>query len=66
MKKKFNVNVVYVGVPHYLVRCQDCEWRYEDYTDRAKGQREIRKHVSESGHTVAAEKGVVTHYVPES
>ena len=61
---KMIVKVVYIGIPHYFACCHDCDWEYEDYTDRRKGQREIRKHVRETGHTVALEKSVIVHYVP--
>ena len=56
------VKVIYVGIPHFLAQCHDCDWTFQDYRNRKKGQREIRKHVSKTGHTVALEKAVVTHY----
>jgi len=57
-----SVFVDYVGIPHYYAKCQECDWCYEDHRKRRRGQREIRKHVLKTGHTVALEKSVVTHY----
>ncbi|MCP4990921.1 MAG: hypothetical protein GY928_34220 [Colwellia sp.] len=62
MAKK--VDVTYLGIPHYYAACNECDWTYEDSgkKNRRKGQREIRKHVTETGHTVQLEKGVHVHY----
>ena len=60
-----SVTVKYVGIPHYYAHCHECDWTYEDYRDRRKGQAEIRKHVKTTGHTVALEKMVVSHYEKE-
>jgi hypothetical protein len=62
MKKK--VKVVYLGSPSYLAYCRDCKWNYEKHDDHREGQREIKKHVAETGHTVNLEKTVVTIYEP--
>lgn len=62
MTKKARVSVINLGIVHYYVSCQDCEWVYEDYRNRTKGQQEIRRHVRETGHTVLAEKGIATKY----
>ena len=63
MKK---VKVSYIGIPSYLAYCQDCRWNYENHRDHREGQREIRKHVSKTGHTVSLEKTVVVRYEPEA
>ena len=62
MSKSVEVN--YVGIPHYYASCHECDWTYEDYRDRRRGQSEIRKHVKDTGHTVALEKTHVVHYAP--
>lgn len=62
MKKK--VRSVYIGSPSYLAYCQDCKWNYENHRDHREGQRQIKKHVAETGHTVCLEKTVVTYYEP--
>jgi len=58
------VFVDYIGIPHYYAVCRDCEWKYEDHRNRRKGQREIKKHVLSTGHTVMLEKAVNVHYRP--
>lgn len=52
-----------LGIPHYCAFCDECDWTYQDYRDRRKGQRKIRRHVLETGHRVQLEKGAVTEYV---
>lgn len=59
------VSVVYIGIPSYLAYCQECDWNYEKHSDHREGQRLIRKHVADTGHTVSLEKAVVVHYEPE-
>ena len=59
------VEVYYVGIPHYYAVCLNCGWKYEDALDRRKGQREIRKHVSLTGHEVSLEKCAVSRYAPK-
>ena len=61
MKKKKIVAIVF-GTPHFYASCNDCSWMYEDHRDRETGYKEIRKHVSKTGHTVHLEKGVHTNY----
>ena len=58
----YSVEVDYVGIPHYYATCVACGWRYENHRDRRRGQREIRKHVAETGHTVQLEKMVAINY----
>lgn len=60
------VKVTYIGIPHYYATCLQCGWLYEDHRNRRKGQREIRKHVADTGHTVDLEKSVNVRYSPES
>jgi hypothetical protein len=61
--KKVKAN--HVGTSSYLAYCQDCSWNYEKLgIDNREGQREIRKHVSKTGHTVNLEKNDVTIYSP--
>jgi hypothetical protein len=62
--KKYEVQFKYIGTSSYLAYCQDCSWSYEKHTDHREGQREIRKHVSSTGHTVSLEKNVVFLYKP--
>lgn len=59
---KHKVKADYLGIPHYLATCLVCDWVYEDYQDRRKGQQEIRKHVRATGHKVSLEKTVAAHY----
>lgn len=59
------VNAVYLGSSSYLAYCQNCNWNYEKHTDPRDGQRKIRKHVAETGHTVNLEKTVVVIYEPD-
>jgi len=60
MPKK--VRVVYLGITHYCAFCNTCDWTYQNYRDRRKGQLKIRKHVLETGHRVQLEKGTATEY----
>ena len=56
------VDVVYIGITHYLATCLNCDWTYEDHLQIRKGQREIRKHVEATAHVVTLEKAVTVHY----
>jgi hypothetical protein len=63
MNKK--VSAIYIGIPHWLASCQDCDWTAEYSANRKYGYREVRKHVSKTGHTVAVESSHHTHYCLE-
>lgn len=58
------VEITNLGIPHFNAWCHSCDWCYQDYLDLPKGYREIRKHVAKTGHTVDAERGLVTRYAP--
>jgi hypothetical protein len=60
------VAVEYIGIPHFLAACCDCEWCYEDSADRVQGRLEIRRHVRQTGHMVTLEKAVVVRYTAVS
>ena len=64
-EQEYDVSILYVGIPHFMAICQECDWSYENHRDRNRGYKLAKKHVSETGHTVAIEKAVVTHYIPE-
>ena len=55
----------YYGILHCITHCYDCDWHEEDYRNLRKLRREINKHIKETGHTVAMEKGVVIVYHPD-
>jgi L-asparaginase II len=62
MSQKFTVEVRNGGIPHFLAHCHHCDWNYQNYIDRRRGQAAIRKHVADTGHTVALEKMHVVYY----
>lgn len=59
------VITIEIGIPHFYATCYSCSWEYADYNDRETGYREIRKHVSKTGHIVHLEKSVHTDYEPD-
>lgn len=60
---KIGVDVEYLGIPHWLAVCQDCDWSDEFSSDRTHGYAEVRRHVKKTGHTVTVEATHVTHYI---
>lgn len=62
---KYKVEVLYIGIPHFLATCYKCGWNFGDYRDRRAGQKAIRDHVASTGHTVSLEKMVSVHYGPK-
>jgi hypothetical protein len=62
--KKYDVQFRYIGTSSYLAFCHECNWTYQKHANHREGQREIRKHVSATGHTVNLEKNVVYLYKP--
>lgn len=59
------VKALYLGIPHWLASCQDCNWQNEFSNNRANGYKEARNHVRQTGHTVSIESSHVTHYFME-
>jgi hypothetical protein len=57
--------VISYGIIHYHAMCQDCMWEDSDHIDRSGLRNRVRKHVKETGHTVAIESGNATHYTLE-
>ena len=62
MKKKYKIEVTHLGTSSYLAYCQQCDWNYEKLGNNRDGQKAIRQHVAETGHTVILEKNDVTEY----
>lgn len=56
------VAALYIGIPHWLASCQDCDWSNEFSGERTKGYTAVRKHVAQTGHTVQVESCQVTQY----